>query len=278
MKNSQKGFTLIELMVVISIIGMLSSVVIVGLQSAREKGRVAGGLKFATYNDRFVGINALVKYDFNDPANLYKDTSGNGYTMTCPSNNCSSNTNTPTNGGGSLNFCNGALCSGGIFSTITKPLTTSDFTMSVWLNPTSLNVANSNMITARDPMAGAYHFPTLGLSTSQVSFGSLNFDNPAAIYPQPIPIGKWTQVTYTYSSASNRITGYIDGKQVHSYTPAAFSFTGGMQVTFNVIFGVSYSGLMDDYAFYGQALTAAEIQHIYAQSAPEHGIALNEGD
>jgi type IV pilus assembly protein PilA len=39
MKHSQKGFTLIELMVVISIIAVLSSVVLAGLQTARVKAR-----------------------------------------------------------------------------------------------------------------------------------------------------------------------------------------------------------------------------------------------
>ncbi len=41
MNKFQKGFTLIELLIVIAIIGILASIILVSLQSGREKAKVA---------------------------------------------------------------------------------------------------------------------------------------------------------------------------------------------------------------------------------------------
>lgn len=64
MKNQAKGFTLVELLVVISIIGLLASVVLVALSSARAKSRDAK--RVADMNQM---AKALELY-FND-ANTY---------------------------------------------------------------------------------------------------------------------------------------------------------------------------------------------------------------
>ena len=69
MKNLKKGFTLIELLVVIAIIGVLSSIIVVSVNTARGKG-----------------ANAAIKSNLNairSQAEVYYDSSPTGYTGVC---------------------------------------------------------------------------------------------------------------------------------------------------------------------------------------------------
>ena len=58
MKTNQKGFTLIELMIVVAIIGILASIALPAYQDSVNKSRVSEGLSLASEGKAIVGDNA----------------------------------------------------------------------------------------------------------------------------------------------------------------------------------------------------------------------------
>jgi len=74
---NKKAFTLIELLVVISIIGLLASIVLISVNSVREKAKIAGGSQFDASVYHAVGAYAVGIWKFNDGGgNIAKDSSG----------------------------------------------------------------------------------------------------------------------------------------------------------------------------------------------------------
>lgn len=80
MNNNQKGFTLIEMLVVVAIVGLLSSVVVVGVGGAREKARDAKRIADIRQIQTYLEANyANGAYPASLPANVTPPIAGEAY-------------------------------------------------------------------------------------------------------------------------------------------------------------------------------------------------------
>lgn len=79
------GFTLIEILVAVAIIGVLSSIVVVSVNVARTKGRIAAGKQFDASVLHSIGDQLVAEWTFDVSGSPWADTSGMGHNGSCGS-------------------------------------------------------------------------------------------------------------------------------------------------------------------------------------------------
>ena len=65
-KDAQRGFTLMELLVIIAIFGLISSIVFVVSRSALDSARIARGLQFSQHLQNSFGAYAVGIWKFDE--------------------------------------------------------------------------------------------------------------------------------------------------------------------------------------------------------------------
>lgn len=256
--KSLTGFTLVELLVVIAVIGLLSAIVLVALTGPREKARITGILDFEAQVNHYLGAEARGVWNFDDCT--ARDLSGygnegaiNGATA------CSSDTPHAVagqgNGKNSMRFTAG----GDDISMSPGPVIAGNqITMSLWVYPQAGNYA----AIVSKYVYGLEYNPGCGGTCLrfQIYNGSeVQLDSVA----NTIAVNAWSHVAGVYDGADMRI--YVNGNQVAT-RPA----TGNIIDGWNLMMGRSpvnanqFAGFIDEVRVYSQALTQTEIQKHYA--------------
>ena len=147
-----------------------------------------------------------------------------------------------------------------------------DVTVSAWVkgnnDQTPSNWAYILVQTNHEVEFGVYNNTGNLIMKDNTATGS-----PTASGVKNITDDKWHHVVGTIDSGAGTISTYIDGVLIKS-----IAYSGGSAKTGTYYIGgqggsLGWKGSIDDVRIYGQALTTAQIQKLYAEQSPRYQLA-----
>jgi prepilin-type N-terminal cleavage/methylation domain-containing protein len=267
MKHSkQKAFTLMELLVVIAVIGLLSSIIFAITRGANEQGRIAKGLQFSQHLHNSLGSYAAGIWSFDEgTGTAASDISGwgnNGTLVSSPTWRCAATDSgyTPSGQGCSLEF-NGV----DNYVLIGKPASLNDleqFTYEAWVywrgfgNYAWPRVFNKNykfFNIYNDERIEATVYSDISPYARSISSGTM-------------PQNTWTHLVMVYDDYGDRKTHiFMNGTEMNYSQQGTNTGVLLSDASYNLTIsdGSSINAIIDEARVYATALTAAQIESQY---------------
>lgn len=257
-KRYKKAFTLVELLVVISIVGLLSSVAVVNLGSSRAKAKVASGQSQDTSINHAIGDQIIGEWLFDEASGaVARDTSGNSHDGALVNATRIAGFN-----GNAYSFnYNGRVSLGSDVS-----LNPSNFTITAWVKPSDFSTWY-NYIYSNAGDSGTnngINFAIQGNVVSGEIWNGINLKmwSNGRVSNDPV----WTFVAMSYDGS--KMSLYING---HLDKTTATALGVGQPATYGTLIGElavspgSYGmrGSIDQVRLYGSAIVAANIEKAY---------------
>lgn len=272
----KKSFTVIELMVGVSIIGLVASIILINLKGPTEKARIVKSLQFSQNINNALGAEAAGIWSFDDcSAGTIKDASGYGNNGIIFGASCTDDTPFKLVGTSIGRY---ALNFDGSSNYVQIPglgySLESAFTIEAWIKLDAYPDAGSPGI-GQIGYNKAIYINTQGY----VGFGARAVAPPYLEFEDTttkLKIGQWYHVAGTFLQNGANMVGkiYVNGVNVASNSVVNTPYnTVGQPIRMGTVihnFADYLDGLIDDVRIYRQSLISAEIQKHYAAGLEEH--------
>jgi prepilin-type N-terminal cleavage/methylation domain-containing protein len=274
---NKKSFTLIELLIVIAIIGILSSLVIARFSNVRENARIANTLQWAAGQHRLIGANLVGHWSFDEgESNTAHDISGYNNHGTLSGVEIPEWTDGLVGGNGYALDFNGINSYVDIADSDSLDSTVNNLTISAWIK---FDTIKWNFIVNKGVDGdSAANNPCYWLRFTNID-SKIEFKAKSGLTTNTeYPAGKWYNVVGVYegvADGSSKMFIYVDGSLVTSRTNASYpletsSLPLRIGIKSNLETGSILDGILDDVRIYNAALTAEEVSRIYAETKDKY--------
>lgn len=269
--KENRGFTLVELLVVVAVLALLASIVFSNLGGAREGARISNALSFESQTHSLLGSDLVGWWKFDDNLN---DTSGYGNNGTWGGagspiyvDGVPGKSGKATEFNGSSDYVQISSSLGGTLDGIPGA------SLSMWirLNSDQNSAANSGIIqlSGYDSSNGNLYYYTDSSRDGGIWLDIFRTNRVFTGDWQPtFPGTAWHNLAVTTTPGANGWKMYLNGILRYQTTGESSvsvnsSLFGGFRIGQNSG-GRQLGGRIDDVRIYSRALTSGEIDKIYA--------------
>ena len=271
--KKNKGFTVAEILVVIAIITLLSSVILVATKEARNRARIARGLQFSASVHHALGSEAVGIWSFDDIAGgIAKDSSGN-------ENNGEIQGATLVDG-----VVRKALNFNGSDDYINIPETddfdfskTNELTFMVWIKPANLT-QGANLLSINRYRFNLYEEGQrfrFRAYTDGANFDKYSNSNIMTTANEWHHIAVTCNVTDMWFYFNGKLDKHHSGHSATAFNSTLQYSTIGASRSGAVV-SSTFGGIIDEVRIYNRALTSAQIRQHYVQGAKKRGLLVEK--
>lgn len=279
-KNERrKGFTLIEILVVLGIIGLIITIIFVSLKGTREKARIAKNFQFYQLVNHAIGAYMTGYWSFNTiDGNKVIDLSGYNNHGTIQGNPQSTS---------SLSVLDKALIfDGNDYVDVPDSVkfdNTNKLTIEFWVYPTLLDGNARGIVSKRVDFNNQQSY-SLFFYTNNRLYVDIDSNNNRFYSNTVFDKNNWYYVVLTYDgtlASSQRVKLYINSALDKIASESSISipdYNSNLYLgTLNAGYARALVGMIDEVKIYSEALAVSEVQEHYAEEFERYqGLVLKD--